>query len=229
MPDFDKQKAEDRLPKPSSNGGAPAPVTRRAAPPAVVEPRCKVCKSQYRHWIESMIAAGESQTAIAKRLENLPEPVPRRSIGRHVREDHMDLADATIRRIIEQEAELEGRNIEDGVNNLLTKHSMLDVLARKGYQDVIDGNVTVEPRDLIQIIRVMAEMESQSAIGAVEEARLQVQMMAEAIRRAFPDAEDQAKVKRELRYLKRNYEVENAEKLLESSTEIVEATVVDTE
>lgn len=200
---------------------------RRGAPPAIFEPRCHVCTHQHRHWIETMLIYGQSYVSISRAIEQSPaDDVDRRSISKHAKE-HMNVQDAAMRAVIETEAELEGKNFEEGVANVLTMRSILEVMAHKGYKDIVDGNVTVEPRDLIQIARIKSEMDNQGAISAAEEARLQVQIMTEAIRRAFPQAEDQAKVVREIKLLKKQYGLEQAEKLLDNP-DVIEAEVVNT-
>lgn len=197
---------------------------RRGAPPAVFEPRCHVCTHPHRHWIETMLVYGHTYVSIAKAIKESPEDdIDRRSISKHAKE-HMNVQDAALRAVIETEADLEGKNFENGVATVITMRSMLEILAQKGLKDAIDGNVTVEPRDLIQIARIKSEMDNHAATAAADEARIQVEIMAEAVRRAFPSREEQAKVIREIKVLKKQYGLDQAEKLLDAP--IVDAEVV---
>lgn len=198
---------------------------KRGAPPKIIEPRCKVCTHPNRQWIEKMIVLGETPTAISRAFEHTDEPVPRRSVSNHQKEGHLDLRDAALRAVIESEAELEGRNHEEGVRDILTKRGVFEVMFRKGYEDVVNGNITVEPRDMIQMARVMAEWESQAALAAVDEARLQVQIFTQAIRNTWTP-EMQAALVAEIKRLKKTHGLEQAEQLLESESS---DTIVDAE
>jgi hypothetical protein len=191
---------------------------KRGAPPRFIEPRCKVCTSEHRNWIELQLARGYSATAIERIFEGSPNPIPRRSISNHAQKGHMSIEDSAMRAVIEHEADLEGKLAQEGVQEILTKKSILHVMARRGIDDVINGNTTVEPRDLIQIIRAINEMEVNSSSSAVEEARIQVQILSEAIRRACPD-DIQAKILVEIKKLKNQYELDSVDKLLEAPSE----------
>jgi hypothetical protein len=139
----------------------------------------------------------------------------------------MSIEDEAIRAIIEYEADLEGKLHDESVNNILTMRSMLDIMARKGFEAVLREDVTVEPRDMIQIVRVKNEMDQSAATAAVEEAKLQVQLMTEAVKIAFPNRDDQARLVVAIRKLKKTYGLDNAERLLEDKNEPIDAEVVD--
>ena len=68
-----------------------------------------------------------------------------------------------------------------------TARGALNILIRKAYDDAMAGVTTVEPRDMIQMIRVYNEMESSSSITAVEDAKLAIRLFMEAIKNVIGD------------------------------------------
>lgn len=204
------------------------------APERIFVSTCHTCQHPHRDWIEMMLLKGMSY----KKLGDTVSPkVDRRSISNHYKE-HMDLQDAALRRIIEDEARLQGLDFEEGVQDAITKRSVLEVALRKGYEDVLNGVTTVEPRDLIQIAKVLAEMDSHQYQIGLDEARAQVQLFIQAIKNVcgrYPDGEairtDIAKEVKMLR--KREGSSTPTEKMMEDKPqieegdEVVEAEVVE--
>lgn len=175
---------------------------KRAAPARYYESRCKVCNSQHRNWVEKMIMLGQTPSAIERAFEgNLDGEIPRRSVATHKKE-HMAIEDAAMAALIEQEAQIEGLNIEEGIRDTLTKKAMFEIMMRKAYKDAVEGTTTIEPRDMIQMAKIIGEWEQGSATAAVEEARLQIQIFMQAIKSVFgPD--EQVILGREVKRLRK--------------------------
>jgi hypothetical protein len=155
---------------------------RKIAPPVRTEPRCRVCTHPHRQWIEAMLMRGHSNRAIA---ESVPvaegeRPLHKNTLKTHY-QNHMALDEAAIRAILEEEANLSAQNFEEGVRGAITKRGVLEVMLRKGYEDVIAGITTVEPKDLIQIAKLVAEMDTNVNAAAVEEAKAQINIFMQAI------------------------------------------------
>lgn len=148
------------------------------APERIYEPRCKTCQHPYRDFIETMLVRGHPYMTIQNRVS---PPIDRRSISTHFKK-HMDLQDAALRAILEEEAKIQDRNFEEGVQDAITKRGVLEIAMRKGYEDLINGVTTVEARDLIQIAKVLAEMDSQQHSVGLDELRSQVQIFIQAIK-----------------------------------------------
>jgi hypothetical protein len=147
------------------------------APPVISHPNCDVCQSPHRLWIDRQLVKGIAYKAIA---DSIPEGPSRKSIANHWKV-HMALDQAVIRAELEEEANLLGQNLEEGVRGAFTLRGALGVLVRKGYQDAVDGITTVEPRDLIQMIRALNEMNTNAASTAVEEAKTSIGIFLAAI------------------------------------------------
>ena len=156
--------------------------TQAARPSQIVEPRCGVCQHDYRSFIEMLLVKGASYKSIEERIT---PKVSRQSISNHYKK-HMDLQDAALRALLEREAEIQGYNHEEGVTDLITARGALEVALRRGYEGLVDKTAKVEPRDLIQIVRVLADMDEGREQVSLEAARMQVEIFMEAIRQVVP-------------------------------------------
>lgn len=151
---------------------------RKKAPARIVVANCHVCMHPYRDFIETMLVRGQSYKGISERVS---PTVDRRSISNHYKK-HMDLQDAALRAILEAEAKLQGQNFEEGVQDAVTKRGVLEVMLRKGFEDIQMGVTTVEARDLVQIAKLLGEMDSHAYQVGLDELRGQVQIFIQAIK-----------------------------------------------
>jgi len=186
-------------------------------PPRIVEPRCHTCQSPYRDYIERELIRGHSYLAIAN---SIPDGPDRRSISTHHKE-HMAITAAAYRAILEEESSLEGQNYETGVRGAITARGVLELMIRKGFDDIMDDNTMVEPRDLIQIIKLKQEMDANYAQVQVETMKRQVELFKQAILEVVPPAIQGQIVARVKKLRQREEDTFVHEKLL---TETVEAT-----
>lgn len=213
-------------------------LEKQMAPARISEPRCHVCQHPYRDWIETMLVRGMSYKGIQDRVpppsDASYEKVDRRSISNHYK-NHMDLQDAALRSIIEQEATIQGINQDEGVQDAVTKRAVLEVALRKGYQDIINGVTTVEPRDLIQISKVLADMDSHQYQLGLDELRAQVQIFINAIKNVcqrHPEGEEfQNSIALEVKRLRQREgvsgQIEKVMDELPPGEQVVDATVVE--
>lgn len=149
-----------------------------AAPPVITVAQCQVCQSPHRVWIERKLMQGHSYQSIAA---SIPDgSVSRKSVANHWK-NHMALDAAATRAMLEEEADLLGQNVEEGVRGAFTLRGSLEVLIRKAFQDAQDGVTTVEPRDLIQMVKLLNELNVNTGSTAVEEAKLAINIFKESI------------------------------------------------
>ncbi len=190
-------------------------LDNKDGPPRYVEPRCLVCTSQVRDWIEHQLLHGQSYLSIERATEALPEgKIPRRSISNHAKE-HMPIQEAAYRAIIEEEASLEGMNFESGIRKAISSRAILELLAQKGIEDVLNDMASVEPKDLIQIIKLKAELDQKTSEIQVDEMKRQVNIVIEAIQNVV-SPELQGEIVAEIGRLKRQTnDTTNAEVLLQ--------------
>lgn len=140
------------------------------APPVITEPRCQVCVSQWRVHIERSLIKGHSYKAIADSTPPDPHGVKpsRKSIASHYK-NHMPIDRAAIRAELEAEADNLRQNYEEGVRGALTNRGILNVIIRKAYDDYMDGITTAEVKDIIQLVKLQNEMETDTATIKNEE------------------------------------------------------------
>jgi hypothetical protein len=198
------------------------------APSRIVEPRCNVCQHPFRDWIEVMLVKGMPYKTLGQRVS--PQ-VDRRSISNHYRK-HMDLQDIAFRSMLEREAKLQGLDVEEGIEDIITKRGVLETMVRKGYNDVLSGVTTVEPRDLVQITKLLAEMDSHQTQIGLDELRAQVQIFIQAIKDVC-DQDTQDAIAQRVKLLRSRENIESQfEKVMYEPPrlpEIPEATVVEVE
>jgi hypothetical protein len=199
---------------------------KKIAPPRISEGRCHVCQHPFRDWIEMLLIKGMAYKTIGDRVS---PKVDRRSISNHYK-NHLDLQDAAIRAILEHEADVQGQNYEEGLHGAITKRGVLEIALRRGFEDIQNKITTVEPRDLIQITKLLAEMDTHSAQAAVDEARAQVHIFILAIKNVLSD-EQQAEIAEEVKRLRKHEGYgQEFEKIMEKQhaiPEVVDAVVVD--
>jgi hypothetical protein len=157
-------------------------VASGSLPPRIVESRCHTCNSEFRDYIERELIRGHSYLAISRSLGGTPD---RRSISTHHKE-HMAITAAAYRAILEEEASLEGQNFEEGVRGAITNRGVLELMIRKGFDDIMDDNTMVEPKDLIQIIKLKTDLDANYAEVQVETYKRQVEIFKQAILEVVP-------------------------------------------
>ncbi|WP_028058407.1 hypothetical protein [Candidatus Solirubrobacter pratensis] len=150
--------------------------------PEHYEARCKVCTSKYRHAIERMIALGTNHSEIERTFAG---EVPRRSISNHARE-HLSYEQAAIRAIIEHDAKQINANYEEGLNGALRRHAYLSAGLQKAWEDLIEGNVRIDPAVAIQMIQQLDKMEKETSVAATDELYFQFNAFKTAVQRIVP-------------------------------------------
>lgn len=180
------------------------------------------CIHTSRDFIEMMLVRGQSYKGIADRVN---PKVDRRSVSHHYK-NHMDLQDMAIRRIIEEEAKLQGKDQEEGVNDIITKRSVLEVALRKGYEDILNGVTTVEPRDLIQITKLLAEMDTDQYHVGMDEMRSQVAIFIRAIK-DICDLDVQSAIAQRVKELRTHEGLDTPVENAMSTPPVIEGSVVE--
>lgn len=164
-----------------------------AAPPVINNPQCQVCQSPHRVWIERKLIQGWAYSQIAREI---PDGPSRKSIANHAKE-HLPGDSHVVRQLMEEEADILGQNAMDSVRGAFTLRGSLEVLIRKGFQDALDGTTTVEPRDLIAMMKQLNELNTNSGTAAYEEANTAISIFKEALQNVLLKGEGDV-VEREL-------------------------------
>jgi len=200
------------------------------APPVITEKRCGVCMSPYRAWIEQQLvkgAANYSQLAKAIPPDENGKKINRNSFKNHM-ENHMPIGSMEIRAQLEEEADFLRQNYETGVKSALTEKGALKTLVKKAYEDAVSGVQTVQIKDMIAAIKLLKDLEETSSIKRAEEAELQFNIFAMAIKNACSD-EQLMKIAAEVQRIRNQENIGyNMETVLEPpKIELVDAEIVD--
>jgi len=199
------------------------------APPRIIEKRCHVCVSPYRDFIEEALVRGHSYERIARQVpvDENNKKIDRRSIANHLK-NHMDLQRMAIVEELQIEARAASQNIEEGSQGAKTDRGFLKTAIAKGFDDIIKGVSTVEPKDMIQMIKLLNELNSSASNTRAEETEVQLRIFVRAVQEVC-DKEtleaivDKAHALREMD----DIEVEVRGIMIPSEPKMIEAEVVD--
>ncbi len=161
---------------------------RHLAPPPITVPQCTVCNHPYRPWVERALVKAHSYAMIARMTP--PDENDRKlssdAIRRHARE-HMPIESTRIRMEQESAADMMQQNYDTGIRGAFTNRGALDVLIRKAYEDALSGVTTVEPKDLIQMIKLQNDMEVEDSSEQAEQTKLAMLTFARAMQNILPE------------------------------------------
>lgn len=155
---------------------------KRLAPPVITEPKCHVCTSEHRHYMELCLTKGYAYQTIANSVptdSNGKKP-SRKSLANHWKE-HMPIDRQVVRGMLEEDADLLQQNYETGAKGALTNRGILNRLIRKAWEDAEKGVTTVEPKDLVQMMKLQNEMNNSVAQTKNEEIESEFRIFVMAI------------------------------------------------
>lgn len=176
MPKWEEQK---KTSLPASNR-----KTQKGGIPHILEPRCKVCTFQHRRLIDQMLVSGLSYSEIERQFTSMKGP-KRRSIAAHARL-HLGYEEAGLREVLEREALANQRNFEEGKTRIITKNSYMEVALQKAFDAVVNGDITVEPKDAVKIIEMQTKMQEANYAVELDELRTQLQFFLRAVKEVVP-------------------------------------------
>lgn len=148
--------------------------------PQTVSKRCTVCQHEYRAAIDRAIVSGTPHTDVAETFG-----VSRKGVGNHAKE-HLSINDASLQRIIEREARLQGQVAEEGVQGAIRRRVLLESYLDSAMQGIVDGVVRVDPKDAVNIVALLDKLDNEASAQAVDEIRLQFNAILQAINELIP-------------------------------------------
>lgn len=154
----------------------------KIGPPIIVEPRCSICNHPFREFIEDAVTTkGQGYKRIEEhiaRIEGAPK-ADRRSIKKHI-EEHLKLEQKRIRAELD-EAAAELAQPEDAGRGVFTERGALKILIRKTFELALAGAVNVEARDMIQMVKLLNDMEVKQAGSKADEHELYLRTFVKAV------------------------------------------------
>jgi hypothetical protein len=160
--------------------------------PIVTEPRCNVCKSEFRPLIDRMIAGPYSYSAIARQFRGKDRHLAgnveavRKSIERHAK-SHVTIRDQAIREIVESRAMEAGLMVDDMKNSFLTAEALLELYMQKGFEQVTKEDTWVRHQDILEAAKQFREMKKDTVFEEVESMKKQVWALSQAVRETVPE------------------------------------------
>ena len=157
----------------------------------IVEPRCKVCQSDYRHQMEGLMMRGQSLSSVARFFEQLGVDVNRKNLATH-RDNHMALEKAAIAGTIAQrwrEQVVDPDDVESATQTYLTKHGLLDAMLHKAWEKIENDEAEWKPTDVIQIMTYMERLENQQKNVALDELMLEARAFRDAVKAVVPPSQ----------------------------------------
>lgn len=161
-----------------------------------VEPRCRVCMSAAGKAVNQMLAFGMTYKDILKTIDPINELLAENrritvnSVHTHATK-HFPIeaaAQATYRKVIETRAEEAGKDFVYGVNGALTPLAYLDVVMRKGFENLVDDDTKVEVETGMKAARdLYALTESQEDSADVAELMIKMNTLVEAVKTSVPE------------------------------------------
>jgi predicted DCC family thiol-disulfide oxidoreductase YuxK len=160
--------------------------------PVISEPRCRICRSEFRPLIDRMIAGPYSYAAIARQFKDKDAELSgsnhealRKSIERHAKQ-HVTVRDQAVREIIEQRAIERGILVDEQKNMLLTSEALLELYVQKGFEQITKDGTWVRHQDVLEAVKMVEEMRRDTTAEQVEALKKQVQVISLAVREIVP-------------------------------------------
>jgi hypothetical protein len=157
----------------------------------ISEPRCKACQSPNRREIDRYLVMGMSAAEVARHFSVRDgENYTRKSFSNH-KNNHLNLRDAAVRRLVEKRAEESGQDIEETSENLLTERAILEGMVHKGWEKLQDGEMEMGPGDLMAALARLKDAEVEyyrTQLSVVEgEARAEMEAFVNAVKKHVPE------------------------------------------
>lgn len=162
-------------------GSRPSRRYTQRGVPFIHEPRCSICKSQYRKAIDQMLVAGFSLANVAEYFERIGDTFTRQALGRH-KNKHLTLHSAAIRRIVEKRAEDIVDSVEEHSEFLASKRAILEVALQKGFENIMSGSAHITPESLLAIMEKLERMEAEEHSHAIDEMMRDFKAFADAVK-----------------------------------------------
>jgi hypothetical protein len=156
--------------------------------PRTTESRCNTCQHPYRDQIDLALAAGYSYQWIASKMEDLGLEISVKSLERH-RHRHLQLDQETVRDIVERNQEA-ARAV--GSVNLVSGKALLDLIVQKGFNKLINDDLSLEAKDVIKAAELLGSMMDEAQSQYIANIMNQFNAILEALRNVCTPEQQEA-------------------------------------
>lgn len=157
---------------------------------------CLIGKNGYQLMalVNRMLVNGAPYQEVYEVLSSLPKEtfknnrVPGYAVVRNHAQNHLPIKVAAMRKVLEQRAAEQGLLIEEGTQNILTNQAMVEIIARQGFADIVEGKSKPTIKETIEAIKLSAQMDK-DATGTFDAvaAMAQMQRLMAAVQKWVPD------------------------------------------
>jgi hypothetical protein len=123
-----------------------------------------------------MLAMGTSYSELERVFD-----IDRRSISNHDK-NHLNIEDAAIRRIIEDEAIQARESMEDGIRGAVARRVYLESVVKKAQEALLNDETEIEIRDAIAAIEKLDKLDATTSEVQIEEMRTQFHAFMQAVK-----------------------------------------------
>jgi hypothetical protein len=111
--------------------------------------------------------------------------IDRRSVSGHA-DKHLNIENAAIQRILEEEAKRADAHVEEGIQGVLRQRVYLSSALDKAYDALLDNKILVEPKDAVAIIAELQKLDSKTEQQALEKIRIEFFAYLQAMKEVVP-------------------------------------------
>jgi hypothetical protein len=163
--------------------------------PAVVEPRCKVCQSEYREAVDKLKAWGRSGSEITMWLQDVGFSVDKRSVNRHLK-NHVSFEAEALAHILRQKIARRQDRVEEDARLLVTRDALAQGLIEGGWKRLVELDGKVPFEQALKAAELQQQWEEKEETVKVEELSRQLDCIVQAIKDVLPAEEWDAVAKR---------------------------------
>lgn len=159
--------------------------------PIKFEPRCKVCKSEFRTVIDRLLVGGNSFVSIAEQFRNKDghlvgsKDAVRKSVERHSKA-HLSVKDAAVRQLLEEKARESGVLVETVRQQLISSEALLELAVAKGTEQLSNSNSKIKYQDAIKAAELLRDKKYDEISKQMEIVMRQQNAINQAIQKVVP-------------------------------------------
>lgn len=159
----------------------PDRVAAPEPPSLYFDGRCLCCTHEYRKTIDKLcVTSNISPTEIGRMFG-----VSRASVTNHGK-NHLDYAEASIRRVIEAEASATQENVEDGVRGILARRVFLSSYIQRTMEALLSGDLPLSGKEAMAAINMLTTYEESETVAQMQELQDQFNAFQQAMKEIVP-------------------------------------------
>jgi len=160
-------------------------------------PQCRVCKApeSIRNLVDTLLLQPQSYRQVLKYIRPLEEKlgveekelISYDSIRNH-QKNHLPMDKIIIRETVERRAREKNKSILEGVDRLLTPEAIYEVIAQKGWEDIVAGRVRPTLNQTMFAVKQLQELDDKINSHFRPEALIsQLNAIIQAMRDVLPE------------------------------------------